>query len=189
MDDERRSAEFVEIERLIRLEKDEALKAFPKERFRSGLNIRMRSGPAPKSAGPFFVRRLVPAVLALGLVVAGALVLRPRLLFPTRPQTVNPFEAFFRTVPSLERTEAPVPFASSPHAEGLEETILRIWDSRGQTGPVPTVGREVPRLTPEQRMDILFRERAIHRFFARHFNITRIKEVSSWSKRPWFLSA
>jgi len=191
MEKEDKPAGFREIEEAIREEKARAFEAFRKANFSARLDAKIRQiGAEDAYRAPLF-RRLAPALIAALAVLAGGVLVVSRISVkpPLKGETI--FEVYLRQASNLEgfadskTTPAVAPQTRDTSLTLLSDELIRLFEqARKQQSPSTELGRldtgtrPAPRLTLKERMEILFKEQAIQRFFEIYYGKT--KEVGKW---------
>ncbi len=172
MDDKHRDAEFEAIARLIREEEEAALAGFRQRDFGRMVSARLEESKAGKRARFRPWKILIPAGAALLVMAAGSYLLLhrsgPR---GTAPETGS-FVAVLRELPGLlELASKPavppqgareIPTAPRSIREGLT-AAGRQRAGEEENAPLPKGVLDVPRLSMEKKMAILFKDKAIER--------------------------
>jgi len=191
MEKERKPDGFSEIEEVIREEKARAFEAFRKADFSARLDAKIRqTGTEDAPRVPLF-RRLAPSLIAALAVLAGGVLVVSRVFIsrPAKGETI--FEVYLRQASNLESlalsktAPAVPPQTRDTSLTLLSDELIRLFEqARKQQSPSTELGRldtgtrPAPRLTLKERMEILFKEQAIQRFFEIYYGKT--KEVGKW---------
>ena len=163
---------FEEISALIKQEEEDALAFFRTRNFKDRLEIRLQETGGRKP--PVLFRRMAVPVLTavLVLVIAGIF-----FFILKRPGAVPPSESTalatalrqlpgFSHPPAWEWTVAPGQTGTSRLAESVRLVLVaaeQMKKEKEQRVSIPARAGKVPRLSPDQKMEILFKERVIER--------------------------
>jgi len=192
MEKEHKPDGFGEIEETIRGEKDRALKAFRKGNFSARLEAKIRQigeGGAPRIV---WFRKPAPSLLgAFFLLAAGVLVIN-RIFDKPPAKGENIFEVYLRQVSGFQgfaydkTTPGMILENRDTSLAPLSDKMIKLFEqarkeqrSASDLRPSDSGTKPTPRLTLKERMEILFREQAIHRFFNLYHE--KNKEVWKWS--------
>ena len=165
--------DFEDVSALIKKEEEDALAFFRTGNFKQRLEIRLREIPGDKRQAFPFWRMAVP-VLALVLVVIMAGIF---FFIRKRPGAVPPSERTalaaalrqlpgFSHPPAWEWTAAPGQTGTSRLAESVRLVLVaaeQIKKEEERRVSIPAGTGKVPRLSLDQKMEILFKERVIER--------------------------
>ena len=159
---------------LIRQEEEAALAFFRSRNFREGIEGRLKEGAEDKKTGRRPRTWLVPVLTGVLLVsIAGILLLVYKV-----PGSAPPPPEFEALASALGRLPglSNIPAREWPESQGqtgtsrLADSVRRALAAGEKTKreeeqkiSIPSGSGKVPRLTPDQRMEILFKERAIER--------------------------
>jgi hypothetical protein len=159
---------------LIRQEEEAALAFFRSRNFREGIERRLKEGAEDKKPVRRSLIRLVPVLTGVLLIsIAGILLLIHRApgSAPPPPEFKALASALGRlpglsNLPGREWTESQEQTGTSRLADSVRRALAageRTKREEEQKISIPSGSGKVPRLTPDQRMEILFKERAIER--------------------------
>jgi hypothetical protein len=173
MKDELKDHDFEGVSTLIREEEENALAFFRSRDFKSRLERRLQETASYKKRAVLSRRLAAPALIAaLVLAIAGI-----SLFILRRPQA-GPSPEFkalsfalarlpgFSPHPEPEWPAFPEKTGTSRLAESVEQTLVRADEIKRKVEEslsVPTEKGKVPRLSLEQKMEILFQEKVIER--------------------------
>ena len=172
MDDEHRDPAFDAIERLIREEEGAALEAFRRRDFGRRVAARIEAAGGLKTGRSFPRPAFLAAAAVLLMIAAGAYFFLHRSGPRGAGRDAGRFVAVFRELPGLAE------LASRPAAPPRGETEIlpaaaSIRDGLAMAGrqkageeesaPLPKAAPNVPRLSLEKKMAILFKDKAIER--------------------------
>ena len=174
---------YEDISALIREEEEEALAVFRARNFRVRLEARLKEAAAGEKLNLYPRTRIVPALTGiLVFIVAGIIFL---VLRQPAPSPLPEFKAFTYALGQLPgfshppRKEWTAP-AGRTETSRLAESVRLVLVSAGQTkqGEERRISTtrgtgKTPRLSIEQRLEILFKERAIERALFRLKNDSR----------------
>lgn len=173
MKDELTDQAFEEVSALIKEEEENALAFFRSRNFKSRLETRLQETAGKKERGVLIRRLAAPApAAALVLIIAGVF-----LFILRRPEAGPPpeFKALtfalaqlpgFSHSPEPEWTASPEKTGTSRLAESVGQALVRADQAKRKAEEsisVPAEKGKVPRLSLDQKMEILFQERAIER--------------------------
>ncbi|MGB7294635.1 MAG: hypothetical protein WBC70_03530 [Candidatus Aminicenantales bacterium] len=173
MKDELSDHEFEGISALIRKEEEAALAFFRTRNFRGRLESRLKpaAGNAMRPsrslawAVPVLATVLVAIVAGTYFLLTRHPVAEPAREFKTLASALAQLPGFSPS-PGRERTPPPEKTGSFLVAETVRQVLVKAEQTKQekeQSVSVPAGTGEVPRLSPDQRMEILFKERAIER--------------------------
>jgi len=191
MERERKPDGFSEIEEVIREEKARAFEAFRKADFSARLDAKIRQiGTEDAPRVPLF-RRLAPSLIAALAVLAGGVLVVSRVFIsrPAKGETI--FEVYLRQASNLESlalSKTAPDMARQPKDSGpalLSDELIKFFEQARKRQSTPPEIRQpdnrtkpAPRLTLKERMEILFKEQVIQRFFELYYG--KNKEVGEW---------
>jgi len=170
--------DFKGVSALIQKDEEDALAFFRARIFRGRLESRLESAAGTRKRTFCSPARAVP-VLATVLVAIAAgtyflLTKRPA------PEPAPEFQALssalaqlpgFSQSPGLERTAPVSQTGISRMAESIRLVLVSAEKTKieeEQEMSVPATGGQIPRLSPDQRIEILFKDKAIERAFILH---------------------
>lgn len=190
MEEDRKPEGFEEIEEAIRAEKDRAVDVFRRSDFLARLEAKSdRAGRAPRPKS-LWIRKP-----ALGLLAGGALFLALMIVInmmrKSSPAGKNIFETALGPIANLVEPAgpgvAPAAAPAEPDAglkalrDSISRGVARVQTEGESASAAPLSGRQAPRtprLTSGERMDIMFRQKAIRKGLTRYRETK--KEVSKW---------
>jgi len=165
--------DFEDISGLIRKEEEDALAFFRMRNFQNRLETRLKEQAGGKKPPVFFRRRAVPFLATvLVLIMAGVFIF---ILEHPGAGPPSEFEALASALGQLPGFSHPpgrewaVPTGqtgTSRLADSIRQALVtaeQIKKEGEQRISIPAGTGKVPRLSPDQRMEILFKERAIER--------------------------
>ncbi len=165
--------DFKEISALIREEEENALASFRMRNFLDRAAIRLREDAAGEKLPVFSRRRVVPGLAAiLVLAVAGAFLFIMKRPAPGPPPEFRALASALGQLPGFShppRREWTGP-SGQARASRLAESVWLVLVSAEKTKrqaeqgiPIPAGPTKVPRLSLDQKMEILFKEKTIER--------------------------
>jgi hypothetical protein len=173
MKDELTDHAFERVSALIKEEEENALTFFRSRNFKSKLETRLQETAGNKKRVSFIRRLAAPALgAALVLIIAGV------YLFILRRPEAGPRPEFkaltfavaqlprFSPSPEPEWTASPEKTGTSRLAESVGQALVRAGQAKKKVEEsisVPPEKGKVPRLSLDQKMEILFQEKAIER--------------------------
>jgi hypothetical protein len=173
MKDELKDHDFEGVSALIKEEEENALDYFRSRNFKSRLETHLQETASGKKQAVFNRRLAAPALAAaLVLIIAGTFLFILRRLGPgTRPEFKTLTLALaqlpgFSHTPLSEGTVSPEKAGTSRLAESVGQALVRADQAKRkaeESFSVPAEKSKVPRLSLDQKMEILFQERAIER--------------------------
>jgi len=172
MNDEHRDPEFEPIARLIREEEEAALAVFRRRDFGRRVMARLEESKQGKRGRFRLWKILVPTTAALFLIAAGAVLLLHRARISDSGGATRSFISVLQDLPGLAELAS-----RRDSAPGREEDIQNIPQSirdglamagrqkanEEENVPPPKRALDVPRLSLEKKMAVLFKDRAIER--------------------------
>ena len=173
MKDELTDHAFEGVSTLIKEEEENALAFFRSRNFKSGLETRLQETAGNKKRGVLIRRLAAPALpAALVLIIAGLILFilkrpeaGPRPEFKALTFAVAQLPGFSHSL-EPEWTVSPEKTGTSRLAESVGQALVRADQAKRKVEEsisVPTEKGKAPRLSLDQKIEILFQEKAIER--------------------------
>jgi hypothetical protein len=164
---------FEDVSALIKEEEEQALAFFRSRDFENGLKRRLQETARGKKQTVLNRRLAAPALgAALVLIIAGIFLFVLRRSQAGPPQEFKALSFALAQLPGLsphpepEWPESPEKIETSRLAESVSQALVRAEQAKKQVEEnifVPAEKGKVPRLSLEQKMEILFQEKVIER--------------------------